>query len=240
MRKLLPLVAVVSSLTLSAAASAQTGAPDEGLGPDISQIVGLAQDDPTALLPFGKKMSTTARAATAGVQNTAATPPAPAPDVRTVGGVPMSVSATSIAPLVTKLAMPAMLFVALLGGLLLIARKKAPGRHVRVMEMTTLGKGRSVVVADVAGKTVLLGVSEGGVTLLMDELPITSPSTVVDARAPTFFERFFNRAPAPSPFDAQLYDSTDEDDELRRKIAAHLSGSQPVASAAGGISGRIH
>lgn len=78
-------------------------------------------------------------------------------------------------------------------------RRKAAG-WIRVLETTSLGPKRSLVVAQVGDETVLFGSSEGGITLLKGGL---TPA-----------------APAPSlSFDTLLAESA-EDQDLRSKLQA--------------------
>lgn len=92
----------------------------------------------------------------------------PGPAGKNPGGEPRSL----VGALVTVVAM-----VLLLGGgavvLLLARRRGGRERMIRILESASIGPRRSLVVARVGGRTMVLGVSEAGVALL--DSPPTSP-----------------------------------------------------------------
>jgi flagellar biogenesis protein FliO len=116
-----------------------------------------------------------------------------------------------------------------------LTRKKAlGGRNINVIEAASLGEKRSLVIADVLGERLVLGVSEAGVTVLMNRPaparepePFVVPPPVAAPVAPRmgFFERLRGRA-QPKAFDASLQESI-EDQELRAKLAAGIRGVVP-------------
>jgi flagellar biogenesis protein FliO len=136
--------------------------------------------------------------------------------------------------------------------LLLSRRRRSPARRVQVLETTSLGPKRSLVLARLGDELLLLGTSEAGITLLRSQPAAagatTSPPALAMAPAP---------APTPPPqrelagslvdlaarlmpgrrradgqrttltaatFDSVLAESA-EDQELRRKLARGLAGS---------------
>jgi flagellar protein FliO/FliZ len=116
-----------------------------------------------------------------------------------------------------------MLLVALAVAALLAARRrKRVPRHVEILESSSLGPKRSLVVARMGDELLLLGSCEGGITLLT-----TRPARALTAAA---------EEPAPGPvstaavqggptrFELILGESAD-DVELRRKLAAGAAGS---------------
>lgn len=116
-------------------------------------------------------------------------------------------------------------------------RKKAlGGTGIALLEATSLGDKRSLVIADVLGERMVLGVSEAGITVLMskpapsleDAAPITlPPAERIAPAAPQmgFFARLTGRARTQG-FDAQLEESL-EDQELRAKLAAGVRSVVP-------------
>lgn len=117
-----------------------------------------------------------------------------------------------------------------------LTRRKALGgrSNIRVIEAASLGEKRSLVIADVLGERLVLGVSEAGVTVLMNRPAPAAPAPepepyLVPAPAPaprmSFFQRLKGRSPAKA-FDASLQESI-EDQELRAKLAAGIRGVIP-------------
>lgn len=117
-------------------------------------------------------------------------------------------------------------------------KKTLGGTGISLLEATSLGDKRSLVIADVLGERVVLGVSEAGITVLMskpapslnDDAPITLPPAerVAPVQPPMgFFQRLAGggRSKA-STFDADLKESV-EDQELRAKLAAGVRSVVP-------------
>jgi flagellar biogenesis protein FliO len=110
-------------------------------------------------------------------------------------------------------------------------RKQLGGGSIHIVEAASLGEKRSLVIADVLGERLVLGVSEAGVTVLMNKpAPQGEPAPLVlppPLAAPVtnpmgFWARLRGRNPAPA-FDAALQESI-EDQELRAKLAAGKRG----------------
>ncbi len=102
--------------------------------------------------------------------------------------------------------------------LLLTRRRRRQGRWVKVLETTSLGPRRSLVVAQLGGETVLLATSEAGITLLKAGLtpePVAEPTPSPSPVPPGLFQRTTHEA----AFEDLLAESA-EDQELRRKLAA--------------------
>jgi len=169
--------------------------------------------------------------------------PAPAP------GAATPALAASPAPAGTELhlprggfdlggmAAPALLLVGLGAAALVLARRRrAPGRRVVVLETTSLGPKRSLVLAQLEGEVLLLGSSEAGIQLLKacpaDELAeAPAPAHGRRAGAPAALKGLVDRLrrtrPAPRPledFDDLLAESS-EDQDLRAKLARGQAGS---------------
>ncbi len=109
--------------------------------------------------------------------------------------------------------------VALAGAAWLAARRKRGARgSLSVVESTALGKGRAVVIVDVEGRRILLGVTDHGITLL-SSLPAHEGEAAPAREAPLHDER------RPSFDDALSFtdEVTDEDTRLRQKLAAGRS-----------------
>jgi flagellar biogenesis protein FliO len=145
-------------------------------------------------------------------------------------------------------AAPAVLLAGLgLTALLLARRKGRPGRMVQVLETTSLGPKRSLVLARLGDEVLLLGSSEAGISLLRSHPsgpqpapapePLGAPEAAPRPRPLTasrpepaalasLVSRLRGARPPSSPqsFDAVLSESA-EDQELRRKLARGQSGS---------------
>jgi flagellar biogenesis protein FliO len=113
-------------------------------------------------------------------------------------------------------------------------RKQLGGRSITIVEAASLGEKRSLVIADVMGERLVLGVSEAGVTVLMNKpvpegeaAPIVLPPALSGPvhQPMGFFARLKGRSPAPA-FDAALQESI-EDQELRAKLAAGVRSVVP-------------
>jgi flagellar biogenesis protein FliO len=139
--------------------------------------------------------------------------------------------------------LPALALAALaVAALVLGRRRRAAPRLVEVIESTSLGPKRALVVARVGEDLLLLGSSEAGIALLerragasapaAHHAPVAAPTAAIPAapRAPGRVASLVARlapsrppATAPPAFDAFLAESA-EDQELRRKIAAGRPG----------------
>ena len=136
----------------------------------------------------------------------------------------------------SSLAAPGLLLAALAAAALLLARRRrAAPRLVEVIESTSLGPKRALVVVRLNGETLLLGSSEAGIALLraqpapplaaaLEPAPAPPPSgaralaSVVARLVPA------RRAvPPEARFEALLADSA-EDQDLRRKLALGKAG----------------
>jgi flagellar biogenesis protein FliO len=110
-------------------------------------------------------------------------------------------------------------------------RQQIAGEGIRVLEATSLGDKRSLVIADVLGERMVLAVSEAGVTVLMQKPAPELEPVVISAPPPVpsptmgFFARLTGKTPVTA-FDAALQESL-EDQELRAKLAAGVRGVVP-------------
>ena len=138
---------------------------------------------------------------------------APAPGRLDLGG-----SASSLGGAATAVA----LLAALAGAALFLSqrRRRPRGRHVEIVETTSLGPRRALVVARVGGELVLLAASEAGIALLPHRL---DPRAAAEPLAPPA-RPSLAVAGEEDGFDALLHESA-EDQELRAKLARGLSGS---------------
>lgn len=152
-------------------------------------------------------------------------------------------------PSLSSLVLPGLALVALaVAALVLSRRRRALPRHVRVLETTSLGPKRALVLARLGDELLLLGSSEAGIALLRTQpaaglgepaqapapapaAPVALPPPVADLAARLASLRRKAPAPAPAPapaagpaFDALLAE-TAEDQELRRKLARGQAGS---------------
>jgi flagellar protein FliO/FliZ len=144
------------------------------------------------------------------------------------------------------LAAPALVLAGLAGAaLFLLRRRRAPGRRVQVLETTSLGPKRSLVLARLRNEVLLLGASEAGITLLRaqpaSELELAEaepepadppargrrPADRPAAPLSGLVARLRNGRPdlgAGTSFETLLAESA-EDQELRRKLARGQAGS---------------
>ena len=172
-----------------------------------------------------------------------APPPAsPSPEAPAAGG-----SAAPAAPLslprsgidLGTLAAPGVLLLGLgAAAYLLRRRRRSPARRVQVLETTSLGPKRSLVLARLEDELLLLGTSEAGIHLLRAR-PAGEPAAEeeaeplppVPAEPPLALRGLVGRLRGARPrppggpaFEALLAESA-EDQELRRKLARGQAGS---------------
>ncbi len=115
----------------------------------------------------------------------------------------------------------------------LTRRRAKSTRNISVVETASLGPKRSLVIADVMGERMVLGVSEAGISVLSTRAapqpepapfvipaPLETVSTSL-SKEMSFFDRMLGRVPQPNAvasFDETLRDSL-EDQELRAKLS---------------------
>ena len=161
--------------------------------------------------------------------------------------LPAVTAAGSALPTGAALAGPVALLLLLAGAALLLSRRRrAPSRRIQVLETTALGPKRSLVLARLGDELLLLGASDAGITLLRSqvsprearaaatvEAPAAPPARVAGDTTAVLIDLAARLVPGrrraePSPrspaFEALLAES-DEDQELRRKLAAGRGGS---------------
>ena len=170
----------------------------------------------------------------------AAVPPAP-PSAAALPATSASAIAAA-APLggagASAASVGAALLLAALAAVALLAarrRRRAP-RLVELVETASLGPRRSLVVARMGDELLLLGASEGGISLLATRpapgagaspcppQPAAAAPPARDAAAQGLLARLGRRGGAAPAFDRLLSESA-EDVELRRKLAAGDAGS---------------
>jgi flagellar biogenesis protein FliO len=126
--------------------------------------------------------------------------------------------------------------------LTLTRRKRGFRGNIRIVESAALGPKRSLVIADVLGDRLVLGVSEAGVVVLATKavpaeaiepdlirLPAAEPLPQPMSRSYPrmgFFARLLGRTPKAQQFDDVLTESI-EDRELREKLASGFRGVVP-------------
>jgi flagellar biogenesis protein FliO len=135
------------------------------------------------------------------------------------------------------------LAVAGLGLMLVVARRRQVTRtsNITIVETAALGPKRSLVIADVLGERIVLGLTEAGLTVLSsrpapapEPEPFVIPPAEVPLAMPTapkmgFFDRLRGRvaaSPQAPAFDQALRESL-EDEELRAKLQAGYRGVVP-------------
>jgi flagellar protein FliO/FliZ len=174
----------------------------------------------------------------AAEEGSAANPPPPAPPSAAdtvvaaafAGGI--GTKAPEVQPSISGMTLAAPLFALFLLGAVafgLTRRRQARGRSITLVESASLGPKRSLVIADVMGERLVLGVSEAGIAVLSARpspepqpfivpAPIELPAAVPSPEM-TFFDRLRGKVPqAAASFDEALRD-TIEDQELRAKLA---------------------
>lgn len=133
-----------------------------------------------------------------------------------------------------NLVVPGLALAALAGLAFALKRRKqlkVGGASINIVEAASLGEKRSLVIADVLGERLVLGVSEAGVTVLMtrpapeegEEAPIVLPPAPGSQMG--FFARLRGNPKTPA-FDAALQESL-EDQELRAKLQAGVRSVVP-------------
>ena len=108
--------------------------------------------------------------------------------------------------------------------LVLTRRKKRQGQWVKVLETTSLGPKRSLVVAKLGDETVLLAISEAGITLLKGGIVRTEPEAAEVPVPPGMWKR--DPPAVERGFEAMLAESA-EDQELRQKLIAGYAAQVP-------------
>jgi flagellar biogenesis protein FliO len=144
------------------------------------------------------------------------------------------------------LAAPIVLLAGLAAAALVLQRRRRPaGRRVEVLETTSLGPKRSLVLARLGDELLLLGASEAGIHLLhtrpaghgpapepapeleLEAVPAPEPRREGPPALGGLVARLRKARPGAAPppaFDALLAESA-EDQELRRKLARGQAGS---------------
>jgi flagellar protein FliO/FliZ len=173
---------------------------------------------------------------TASVAPTATSTSTPTPTA-TLSSISLPNHPTAFASALPSLALPALALFALGAAAVMLGRRRrmAP-RLVQVIEQTSLGPKRALVLARLGDEVLLLGSSEAGIALLKAQ-PASAETTVprpaaTPAQAPGAVAAIVARleparrgaAPAQAGFEDLLAESA-EDQELRRKIAAGRAGS---------------
>ena len=144
---------------------------------------------------------------------TAPPPAAPPPGVTSTVSLSSpypSSGASTLKPVAAGLVLVVLAVLALVAS----RRRRRTPRLVEIVESSSLGPKRALVVARMGDELLLLGSSEGGVTLLTTRPAPREPSPVARPAA---------AAPEPSRFELILGESA-EDVELRRKLAVGLGG----------------
>ncbi len=178
--------------------------------------------------------------------STAIPAPTAVPSAATAAAFTLPESATGL----SNLALPAVALALLATVTLLLKRRaRAEPRMVKVIETTSLGPKRSLVVARLGDELLVIGASESGLQLLAarpaaegtaaarlhavpDVAPAPAPSAAPAGPNPlvTMLARLRGAKAAPEAaaaapgFDALLAESA-EDQELRRKLARGQAGS---------------
>lgn len=185
-------------------------------------------------------LTANANAATTATAEPTATPTAaanatPAPTATTAASISLPAHPAVLASALPSLALPALFLAALaVAAVVLGRRKRAAPRLVQVIEQTSLGPKRALVLARLGEEVLLLGSSEAGIALLKAQpapaeagLPRPCAAPAAGAIASVVARLKPARragAPGQAGFEDLLAESA-EDQELRRKIAAGRAGS---------------
>jgi MYXO-CTERM domain-containing protein len=203
-----------------------------GLAPDTLASPAAATSTPTST-----STSTPTSTSTSTPTSTATSTPTATPTATSTPTPALSLPSTP-APGLSSLAIPVAALALLAVAALALARRRAAApRLVQVLESTSLGQRRALVVARLGDELLVLGASEAGVSLLATRpaglhAEAAALATLVPAPAPSpgplsgLLARLRPTAarPAAGGFDALLAES-DEDQELRAKLARGLTGS---------------
>jgi flagellar biogenesis protein FliO len=161
-----------------------------------------------------------------------AAPPTPAPALASLG-VP---DLAAPRPIPAGLWAAALILAGLAAASFALTRRRVRrARMVEVVESTSIGPRRSLVVARLGDELLLIGASEAGIALLTTTpapaavrapAPVAAAPQAAEGRGFGLLSRLRlrpQRSPAPA-FDSLLAESL-EDLELRRKLASGLAGS---------------
>jgi flagellar protein FliO/FliZ len=181
-----------------------------------------------------------ANASAAATANPTATPaptptPIPTPAATTATSISLPAHPAVLGSALPSLALPAFFLAALaVAAVVLGRRRRAAPRLVQVIEQTSLGPKRALVLARLGEELLLLGSSEAGIALLKAQpapaeagLPRPAAAPAAGAIASVVARLQPARraaAPGQAGFEDLLAESA-EDQELRRKIAAGRAGS---------------
>ena len=195
-------------------------ARSEALGAKTPQEIKPAQPVPTAAVvalaqPISNTVAPQAQAApvaqpTQTVASVPLVPPAPAaptPVQEAKSAIPGTTGGASL-----------LFAVLVIGGLGAAAyffsrRRNHGGRMIKILETASIGPKRSLVVATIGGRTLILGVSEAGVTLLDSTAVAVAPARL--------------QAVEPEPSQAeQAVPDSERMLALRNKLMAALTGGQ--------------
>lgn len=207
-----------SNASLRAALALPEGAADEGVADGAPRAVVAPQARAKATEAEALKVNPPERGAPAGNENPvvvqavpprAETPDAPAVAVASSENVsasskspgPEQTSGTSVVG--TVLAALLLLGIGVVATLLARRRGKRE-RMIRIVETASIGPRRSLVVACVGGRTMVLGVSEAGVSLLDTQSPVVGADVGVAAAAAAAVASVSEPRPSGAVEDAAL------------------------------------
>jgi len=132
---------------------------------------------------------------------------------------PITTATAAAAPSTGSFLLPALLLAALAVAAALLSRRRARApRAVQLLETLSLGPRRSLVLAQLHGESLLLGVSEGGISLLLARPSAAAAAAPPEPAGPALSLVDRLRGAAQPTFAEALADSA-EDLELRRKLA---------------------
>jgi flagellar biogenesis protein FliO len=138
-----------------------------------------------------------------------------------------AVSGRAATPSTGSVILPGIVLLGLAAAALVLARRKRAlggSRVLEVLDTTSLGPRRSLVVARVGDEALILGVSEAGIALLGSRPASALPAPAAPAAAAVPAGRAAVAAAPARSFDA-LYAESLEDLELRRKLQQGGAGS---------------
>ncbi|MGC4120563.1 MAG: flagellar biosynthetic protein FliO [Myxococcales bacterium] len=174
-------------------------------------------------------------------KNPTAAPPASTGSVAALTGKPdlpaekkaggMLTSGDANASSAASAALPTMGLLAVAGVAALLLRKKSKNDGlVHVLETASLGPKRALLLTRVGQKTLLLGSSEAGISLLasLDDVMLPEPAALPEREREEgqagLLSRLLKAGRGSQPSFSDLLAETAEDQDLRRKLEAGLPG----------------
>lgn len=148
---------------------------------DLAEVLAL---EPPAEMAAGKPLPTAPALAGAIAPPANAVPAAGKTASTATSSAPSGLTIPKTSLSLAGLMWPGLLLCTLAGAVVFFRRKRTSTRSLDVVEAVSVGKGRDLVVVDVGGSRMLLGCTDGGISVLEKSLPRHVPRS-----APNVHER---------------------------------------------------